>query len=232
MGGVGSLALDDWGDRVGEQAVSFPVDSYGRDHVRCIDQAEHLARAFVVPVLEVPDTEPPLDFEIAAVCSGDRFCGQACHLFMHVHEQRYGEASFTSGCRDAIGVRTEVVVAGASADWVELWDRTEPPRAAVGGWVADYPDPDTFLRVCVELDLPDWKHDRYRALLDRAARGTDPAVRSAAYEEAERTLAEEAVVVPIAYEPEHLMLKPWVAHYPTIPVKYPGFWKDVMIGSR
>jgi ABC-type oligopeptide transport system substrate-binding subunit/transcriptional regulator with XRE-family HTH domain len=133
---------------------------------------------------------------------------------------------------DAIGLRTEIVVLKVGFDAIDRWAQTEPPRAAVGGWVADYPDPDTFLRVCVELDLPDWKHDRYDALLGRAARTTEPAVRAAAYQEAERVLAEEALFVPLAYEPEHLMLKPWVVHYPSIPVKYPGFWKDVVVGPR
>lgn len=69
-------------------------------------------------------------------------------------------------------------------------------------------------------------------MLDRAGRATDPAVRSTAYQEAEQILAAEAVIVPLAYEPEHLMLKPWVVHYPSIPVKYPGFWKDVVVGPR
>jgi ABC-type oligopeptide transport system substrate-binding subunit/transcriptional regulator with XRE-family HTH domain len=141
-------------------------------------------------------------------------------------------ARLLQACWDSIGLRTRILEFNAGVDAIDAWARTDPPKAAVGGWVADYPDPDTFLRVCVELDLPDWKHDRYDALLGRAARTTDPAVRAAAYQEAERTLAEEALMVPLAYESEHLMLKPWVVHYPTIPVKYPGFWKDVVIGPR
>jgi ABC-type oligopeptide transport system substrate-binding subunit/transcriptional regulator with XRE-family HTH domain len=132
----------------------------------------------------------------------------------------------------SVGLPTEICHLDPTGDPIEQWRRTEPPKAAIGGWVADYPDPDTFLRVCVELNLPDWKHDRYRALLERAGRATDPAVRSTAYQEAEQILAEEALIVPLAYEPEHLMLKPWVVHYPSIPVKYPGFWKDVVVGPR
>lgn len=132
----------------------------------------------------------------------------------------------------SIGLRIELAELEPGGDAIDAWARTNPPKAAVGGWVADYPDPDTFLRVCVELDLPDWQHGRYHSLLDKAARATDPAIRSAAYHEAERILATEAVFIPLAYEPEHLMLKPWIVRYPSIPVKYPGFWKDIVIGPR
>jgi ABC-type oligopeptide transport system substrate-binding subunit/transcriptional regulator with XRE-family HTH domain len=131
----------------------------------------------------------------------------------------------------AIGVPVHVQTFTGS-DFFTEWTETPAPKAALGGWVADYPDPDTFLRVCVELDLPDWRHDRYRTLLERAARTTDPVGRLATYEEAERILAEEAIIVPLFYEPEHLLLKPWVSSHPSIPVKYPGFWQDTVIGPR
>jgi ABC-type oligopeptide transport system substrate-binding subunit len=117
-------------------------------------------------------------------------------------------------------------------DIVAVWAGTPEPKVAMGGWIADYPDPDTFLRVCVEFDLPDWRHAPYHSLLEQAARATDPAVRLARYGDAERVLAGEAIVVPLLYESEHLMLKPWVSSYPTIPVKSPGFWEDVVIGPR
>lgn len=132
----------------------------------------------------------------------------------------------------ATGLPVRIEVLESSTDPFGRWTQIDGPRVGVGGWVADYPDPDTFLRVNVELDLPEWRHGRYSALLDRAARATDPADRDAAYREAERILAAEAVVVPLAYEPEHLMLKPWIVHYPSVPVKYPGFWKDVVVGPR
>jgi ABC-type oligopeptide transport system substrate-binding subunit/transcriptional regulator with XRE-family HTH domain len=119
----------------------------------------------------------------------------------------------------------------STADFYTEWTNFPGPKAALGGWVADYPDPDTFLRVCVDLNLPGWRDDRYRTLLERAARTTDPVARLAAYEEAERILADDAHVVPLFYEPEHLMLKPWVSSHPSIPVKYPGFWKDIVIGA-
>ncbi|MDT8305928.1 MAG: ABC transporter substrate-binding protein [Anaerolineae bacterium] len=113
----------------------------------------------------------------------------------------------------------------------EFWKQLARPGAnvPVGGWWADYPDPDNFLRVDVALDLPQWRHEGYQALLERAARITDQEERLRLYQRAERILAEEAVLVPLYYQPFHLMLKPWVKRYPTAAVKNPGFWKDVVI---
>jgi ABC-type transport system substrate-binding protein/transcriptional regulator with XRE-family HTH domain len=132
----------------------------------------------------------------------------------------------------AVGIPCRLHRLDSSSELPVARDETAGPKIAFGGWVADYPDPDTFLRVDVELDLPGWRHNRYWSLLEQATRTADSAARLARYEKAERVLAEEAVIVPLTYEPENLMLKPWVTDYPTIPVKYPGFWKDVTIGPR
>lgn len=99
----------------------------------------------------------------------------------------------------------------------------------LGTWWADYPDPDNFLRVDVQMDIPEWQHPAYVALLEQASRSADQDERLELYRQAEHILAEEAPLVPLLYLPFHLMLKPWVKHYPTSAVKNPGFWKDVII---
>jgi len=40
------------------------------------------------------------------------------------------------------------------------------------------------------------------------------------------------VLVPLVYQAEYLMLKPWVTRFPTVPFFYPGFLKDVVIGPQ
>jgi ABC-type transport system substrate-binding protein/transcriptional regulator with XRE-family HTH domain/tetratricopeptide (TPR) repeat protein len=117
-------------------------------------------------------------------------------------------------------------------DWDAAWETLDGPRALVGGWWADYPDPDNFLRVCVGLNLPEWHHDRYEALIARAARTTDQPARLALYREAEHVLADEAVLLPLVYGWQHLLLRPEVRRYPTVAVKHPGFWKDVVVERR
>lgn len=130
----------------------------------------------------------------------------------------------------AAGIPIRLQSEQATGLFTSSWASTTGPRLNLGSWVADYPDPDTFLRVCTELDLPNWRHNRLRNLLGQAARTTDPAARLASYQEVERILTDEAVLVPLTYNSEHLMIKPWVTHYPSIPVKYAGFWEDIIIG--
>lgn len=103
------------------------------------------------------------------------------------------------------------------------------PVVFMGGWWADYPDPDNFLRVCVDPSEDWWYDARYADLLQRAARITDQAERLSLYREAELILAREAPLLPLAYSPLHLMIKPRVKRYPTSAVKSPGFWKDVVV---
>jgi ABC-type oligopeptide transport system substrate-binding subunit/transcriptional regulator with XRE-family HTH domain len=107
--------------------------------------------------------------------------------------------------------------------------RAIPQAIMVAGWIADYPDPDNFLRVNVLDDVAWWRDETYVDLLTRAARTLDQRERLGLYGQAERILAEAAPLVPLGYMPHHLMLKPWVKRYPTSAVKNPGFWKDVVI---
>ena len=86
-----------------------------------------------------------------------------------------------------------------------------------GGWIADYPDPDNFLRQASFyriLSNRGWHHPRLDQLLQEAAHTTDRLQRLAMYREADRILVnEEAVVVPLFYYAAGTivdLLKPWV----------------------
>lgn len=126
---------------------------------------------------------------------------------------------------DAVGCRTRVHLVDNVAQTAEV----AGPTALFGGWWADYPDPDNFLRVDVELDLPDWRERRYWDLIERANAARDQQERLALFGHAERVLVDEAVLVPLLYQPQHLLVKPWIASWPSPAVKYPGFWKDVTV---
>jgi oligopeptide transport system substrate-binding protein len=99
----------------------------------------------------------------------------------------------------------------------------------LGGWWADYPDPENFLRVCVKMDVPMWHDPRYEGLLEEALLSDDQEHRVELYRQADRILTEEAVIIPLTYSPTHLLQKPWVSNFVTVAVKHPGFWKDVII---
>jgi oligopeptide transport system substrate-binding protein len=78
------------------------------------------------------------------------------------------------------------------------------------GWLAEYPDPDHFLRVGVRSMLPHWRNDKYSQLLEEAQRTLDQGDRIRLYQEADKILIEDAVVMPIAYNKTHFLCKPWV----------------------
>jgi oligopeptide transport system substrate-binding protein len=113
--------------------------------------------------------------------------------------------------------------------WAEFLDKvhSDPPHLFFIGWVADYPDPDSFLRVAVQLHTA-WRSQRYLALVDEAGQATDQAERMKLYAEVERLLAEEVPLLPLTYERAHLLLKPWLRRYP-VSVSGDQHWKDVII---
>lgn len=103
------------------------------------------------------------------------------------------------------------------------------PPALINAWWADYADPDNFLRVCVQMIAPKWRNKNYESLLERALRISDQKERLALYQQADRLLMEESLIVPLVYSQQHMMLKPWVRKFPTTAIKNPGFLKDVII---
>jgi oligopeptide transport system substrate-binding protein len=95
------------------------------------------------------------------------------------------------------------------------------------GWLSDYPDPDSYLSVCVRNLLPGWRDDKYDALLEEAQRTLNQPERIRLYQQADKILIEEAVVIPIIYAQDHYLVKPW-AKLPLRP--YEGWdFKDVII---
>jgi oligopeptide transport system substrate-binding protein len=115
----------------------------------------------------------------------------------------------------------------ADASFYERLEQTKPHMFRIG-WKADYPDPDNFLRVGMFLKETGWRNESYEDLVERARRITDQEERMKLYQQADRILIEEAVVLPYVYVVGHVLVKPWVARYPTSPIKS-AFWKDVII---
>ena len=96
------------------------------------------------------------------------------------------------------------------------------------GWLADYPDPDSFLRVGVSTYADILWNREYSELILAASEASGMADRLALYAKAERLLIQEAAIMPVIYFQRHFLLKPWVRRFPISPVKG-WFWKDVVI---
>lgn len=96
------------------------------------------------------------------------------------------------------------------------------------GWVADYLDPDNFLRVSCHHQWSDWRNDLYTEYVEQARRITNQVERLKLHRQADKVLVEEAVIIPLTYHRQHLLVKPWVKQFPMSPIKI-WYWKDVVI---
>lgn len=106
--------------------------------------------------------------------------------------------------------------------------RDERPHLFCAMWVADYPDPDNFLRVSRAEVWADWQNEEFDRLVEEARRAMEQEERMARYRRADEILVAEVPILPLTYEREHLLIKPWVSHYP-ITASKTVFWKDVVI---
>jgi ABC-type oligopeptide transport system substrate-binding subunit len=123
-----------------------------------------------------------------------------------------------------------VPVTWAGVEWEAFVERLEnrPPHIFLDMWMADYPDPDSFLRVCDAVRWSRWKNASFEGLVTLAREATDQGRRMEMYGQAERILIDGAAVVPFVYGRSHLLVKPCIASYPVSAIKW-WYWKDVVI---
>ncbi|MEA3397951.1 MAG: peptide ABC transporter substrate-binding protein, partial [Chloroflexota bacterium] len=128
--------------------------------------------------------------------------------------------------RENLGIE----IAWETVEWAEFLDRlgNEIPHLTSLGWVADYPDPDSFLRVSRARSWAGWQNATYDRLVKEAGQVMCQGERMKLYRQADRILVEEAPILPLIYERDHLLVKPWVSRYPLSAIK-PSFWKDVVL---
>ena len=107
-------------------------------------------------------------------------------------------------------------------EWGNLLDRLQrqSPHMWHMGYMADYPDPDNFLRTCEWRQTGGWQHRAFDQLVEEARKVTDQKARIGMYE--------QAPILPLGYGRWQLLVKPWVRIYPTSPTRN-WFWKDVII---
>jgi ABC-type oligopeptide transport system substrate-binding subunit len=120
---------------------------------------------------------------------------------------------------------------GIETSWKNLeWapNAQEPPHLFGLAWGADYPDPDSFLRKSNILSDTSWHNDVYTHLVEEASRAPNQDERIRLFREADKILIEEAIIVPISYFHDQLLIKPWLKKYPVSPFRW-LFGKDVII---
>ncbi|MBN1933414.1 MAG: hypothetical protein JW934_02050, partial [Anaerolineae bacterium] len=114
--------------------------------------------------------------------------------------------------------------------WADYLDRLIRylPHIFVMGWVADYPDPDNFLRVGLWRERSLWQNAEYERLVEQARRITDQEERTRLYTLAERILLQEAAILPLHYGRRHMLIKPWLSEPPPSAIRGPH-WQDCII---
>jgi oligopeptide transport system substrate-binding protein len=127
---------------------------------------------------------------------------------------------------------------GVASRWITMTagemygrlQREDHPSVFFNGWLADYPDPDTFLRVAIAYQTS-WHYPPYEELIEKARRSPNQAERMNLYHQAERILIQEAPVMPMFYGRSHIFIQPWVRRFPISPIQ-PLILKDVVLERR
>jgi oligopeptide transport system substrate-binding protein len=110
---------------------------------------------------------------------------------------------------------------------VELQIRTTKDFGALFGiaketnlfWTGWYPyttaDPESFLGEGIfdHTVFSKWDHPDYHHMLEKARQCQDQQQRLRFYQQADRILNDEAVIIPLAYMLEHWLAKPWVRNW-------------------
>jgi ABC-type oligopeptide transport system substrate-binding subunit/predicted Ser/Thr protein kinase len=96
------------------------------------------------------------------------------------------------------------------------------------GYSFDYPDPDYIFRSDDHNHLTGWQNESYNKLVEEAVRVFDQEARMKLYQHADRIVAEEAPILPLAYGRFHMLVKPWVKKINFSAIT-PPFWKDIII---
>jgi ABC-type transport system substrate-binding protein len=141
-----------------------------------------------------------------------------------VHLLRYLSGQW----HDALGITIQCIPMSWE-EWLErqLWSTS---HLVANAWLADYPDPHTFLNVAVYRFAPWWHNTDYEHLLDVARHMTDQTERVRVYRSADQILIREAAIMPLNYGQDQLLIKPWIKQYPISAFgAYRPFWKDVII---
>ena len=95
--------------------------------------------------------------------------------------------------------------------------KQEKDEMYILGWVADYPHPQNFLEVLfytgAENNYGEYSNPEVDALLDKAGVELDRNLSLALYQQAEQKLVEDAACIPLWFDKNYLLVKPYVTGY-------------------
>lgn len=126
--------------------------------------------------------------------------------------------------RRVLGIDVELAV---RRDFYDALQRDRPALHFLG-WVADYPDAYSFLRIGLGHAFHNWHNAAFERLVDEGRRLLDPAQRIQRYQAAEQILINEVPILPLFHRRGHLLVKPWLRNFRSSIMKT-MVWKDLVI---
>jgi ABC-type transport system substrate-binding protein len=122
--------------------------------------------------------------------------------------------AIVASLKDDLGVQIQV----QQTDWATFLNDLNNPNSTNQmwdlGWIADYPDPHDFLdvnfRCGSQQNNTGYCNPDLDKLLDQAASQEDPAKREALYYQAEQTIVSDAAWIPLFFEVQYWLVKPYV----------------------
>ncbi len=122
--------------------------------------------------------------------------------------------------RRELGVEVEVL----QYDWPDYLAELDARRLPifVFSWIADYPDPEAVIDALFAEDSPnrpiEYRNAAVQELLAAARRTTDPLERQALLVAAQQQILDDAVVLPLTFDVEYLLVAPRVRDLPVTPL--------------
>ena len=112
-------------------------------------------------------------------------------------------------------------------------------QVSIGGWAADYPDPQNWLPIFTStapLNFGHYSNDQYDDLIAEAGAEVDFDRRLELYGQAQQLLIDEVGVMPLSYPLRGALVKPWVQGFVPSPREgtVPGdlYFDQISISGR
>lgn len=96
------------------------------------------------------------------------------------------------------------------------------------GWLADFPDPASFLQSNYLIDQIHWHNPTFNALVEAGRHTLDQEKRLDLYQQADHILMDEAVILPLFYGHIYEINQPWVHRFTASSI-YNSQWKDIIL---
>jgi len=106
-------------------------------------------------------------------------------------------------------------------DTIDQPDKHKVPHLFRFGWASDYLDANNFLNEAFShsRNFSGWNDDAFDSLLQQASQEQDLNKRLILYQQAEKIISTDQVaIVPLYYESDHYLIKPWVKGINPMPI--------------